>query len=1179
MLRPLLIIGVGGSGGKTIRSIKETLLRRLQEHDWPKDRPLPPNWQFLQIDTAYDGQEFPAPMLPPDEVCVVVKETDTFANLRSELEALGNNEEERARLLSGWGIHDFAGNLGRGAGMIRGVGRQAGVARANLIAKSLKTSVDKMKSANKTELQSVANALGYDPVTSVSPDTEVLLITSLSGGSGAGMFIDVAEILKRQHANEKWVGHITSILYTAEVFEGLAAAGAVNQNSLGAMNELVAGFYQAPTDRTDLLMKRLGLPDVSAPEHDHTGSRVNVLIGPRNRNGVDISQDSRGSGMDEVFLTIGETLGNLFLEPKMSEYFYNQALVNTAAKDSVKDESGMSPVSLPNGAEPVMPFFSIGFGRLSLGVDRVTDYVTDSLTYHQMKTLRFPDLHQITTGQNPTELVEERVKEIWESGFLRQLKLDEAGLNANDVTDAFKYSEIDVLAKRFATDVLQPLASSASPQPTPTIANRTWVEWESRQDEYLLKIQKEVRLKAKKWVEFIQNHIVDIVAEQLAISGFKVTTGLLRKTISELDEVWKTDLANEVQAEQKSILGVNQTWWASSVREKAGGKQGLSQSDRQVYESAEKTIMAWLTKIESIERKSLAINMLADLQENFLSRLLKFLAENDQVLQDKSSSTKPEDNQGILLSRLPEWGKPVPRAYRPRAIEQTLIEPEDFKDFYLENAKLDLESDRQSSTWEISVQESLLGRPLHNPEPVQLQQLLGLTTRWSPKTALAPTDQPSLPRFTINVGLAVQRKNNRDWLLSKSRYYDQHKVSIRDYVLDENEITKSKREEDFVAKAGRMIQMSAPLMQLNQNALKSLKILDQDEVHSPEGTLKDSAKLPFGPSDDIFNQLKAMLVSNGVDTSKPSFESDWFDASSKETQLYAITVPEGPMPAYAFSSLTSPIASSVRAAATTAATWSTYFARRRTRPLLESIPLTQEMRRSLITGWLIAKAFDLVNQKPEATVGLELEIWNPTTFGSPSFSKFPSPLLSVSKVDSRRDYHLGSVLVSLGLAMVEYGETGRDECLHAYRFLKFLGREVTASAEIGVDNWDFPEAGGDRLPSGEHGICSLLADWLLNGNGDNLKAPNRGGLASQSYPSLEARSKALSDYLVGQQTVLQSIWNEVKQKSISVGTSGWTEYPALWELREEIDDCLNDIKRFAQIKIDNQVSPSIRINI
>ena len=64
MLSKFLLVGVGGSGGKTLRALKNNLELRLTQAGW--DTGLPAAWQFLHIDSPViqDGTGFPAPMLP-----------------------------------------------------------------------------------------------------------------------------------------------------------------------------------------------------------------------------------------------------------------------------------------------------------------------------------------------------------------------------------------------------------------------------------------------------------------------------------------------------------------------------------------------------------------------------------------------------------------------------------------------------------------------------------------------------------------------------------------------------------------------------------------------------------------------------------------------------------------------------------------------------------------------------------------------------------------------------------------------------------------------------------------------------------------------------------------------------------------------------------------------------------
>jgi hypothetical protein len=72
MFRSFLVVGVGGSGGKTLRAARQALQSKLDLQGW--EGGWPEAWQFLHIDfpTTPDGLEFPAPHLPPEDYLSLV---------------------------------------------------------------------------------------------------------------------------------------------------------------------------------------------------------------------------------------------------------------------------------------------------------------------------------------------------------------------------------------------------------------------------------------------------------------------------------------------------------------------------------------------------------------------------------------------------------------------------------------------------------------------------------------------------------------------------------------------------------------------------------------------------------------------------------------------------------------------------------------------------------------------------------------------------------------------------------------------------------------------------------------------------------------------------------------------------------------------------------------------------
>src|SRR3954447_11087688 len=105
MLRPFLLIGVGGSGGKTLRVVRDNLESRLRQAGWPvTEEGFPNAWQFLQIDVASspDGDDPDLPrQLPPSDFMGLVHSGLTYRAMDTTLsQALPSNQQLDS--LGGW---------------------------------------------------------------------------------------------------------------------------------------------------------------------------------------------------------------------------------------------------------------------------------------------------------------------------------------------------------------------------------------------------------------------------------------------------------------------------------------------------------------------------------------------------------------------------------------------------------------------------------------------------------------------------------------------------------------------------------------------------------------------------------------------------------------------------------------------------------------------------------------------------------------------------------------------------------------------------------------------------------------------------------------------------------------------------------------------------------------------
>jgi serine/threonine protein kinase len=222
ILVPALVVGLGGLGRRVLQEFRSSLRKRGPAETWP-------NIRLLNIDTDSAGLERatqePDSVLSPDEILVT-----PFQGLSHHLKRHHAREE-----LERWLPFNQLMNVPRGqtaAGGWRALGRLAFVTSGNTVPLRLRQELEAC--ADERTLNDVARrtALGLR-----TTRPRVYVVTSLTGGTGSGIFIDVAAVLRRALLR---IGHgraeLIAVLLVPAVNRNAEARGVAN--SYAALTEL-----------------------------------------------------------------------------------------------------------------------------------------------------------------------------------------------------------------------------------------------------------------------------------------------------------------------------------------------------------------------------------------------------------------------------------------------------------------------------------------------------------------------------------------------------------------------------------------------------------------------------------------------------------------------------------------------------------------------------------------------------------------------------------------------------------------------------------------------------------------------------------------------------------------------------------------------------------------------------
>lgn len=363
-MRRFLIVGCGGSGGRTVRLLIDQLRADLRARGVSE---LPDAWQFVHIDVPVDPDKGPAPLGSIRDLggqyVSFSSPTNTYlatANaVEAQLGAKGNNFAP----LMGWAPRDRETANGipvnNGAGQYRAVGRMLTLPRLGTLHETMVTA----------QARAVApNAWGEIPRKEQTSNVIIpIVLGSMAGGSGASMFLDVCRVLGSLPGVKPQ--NIGAFLFTADVFAELPSGlrANVEGNAMGALPEILGAITRLSEQFDRETYQRLGIPFTS-------GNPPFGRVFPIGRRiGGDGAYFGDGSA-DGVYRGIARALAGTMLSEAATSQYVDFMLGNPQPLDSMTQKFGW------RADRRALPFGSLGFASLSLGRDRYLDYAAQRLS-------------------------------------------------------------------------------------------------------------------------------------------------------------------------------------------------------------------------------------------------------------------------------------------------------------------------------------------------------------------------------------------------------------------------------------------------------------------------------------------------------------------------------------------------------------------------------------------------------------------------------------------------------------------------------------------------------------------------------------------------------------------------------------------------------------------------------
>jgi hypothetical protein len=1097
MMQRFLFIGIGGSGGKTLRVLHDELEHRLASLPGGWDRGMPDGWQFLHIDvpTSPDGNDPDLPaQLPPSSYVGLVKRGVRYGDLDNSL--IGRATDPNVlRSLAGWRPNPQYVHvpIDEGAGQYRSLGRIVAINRLSEINSAIGSAVANLDDKSLGDLGTIAKRLGMDADQPAGAPVAII-VSSLAGGSGSGVFLDVCDVLRARGAG--WMDNSVGLLFAPDVFAEIPEAmrAGVHANALASLSELVAGHWNgdALSDAEAATLQQAGVAFV---QFKRRGLARPFIVGASNGKVTFKRQN-------DMYQAMGKTLAAWTISPniqdKMGAYVGGN-WDNSAAQVRANDRTGLL------GEHDNPPLSAIGFAGVALGRERFSEYASQRLARAGLE--RILRGHWDPSGEvEPAAALAAAADETAFEAFLRGSGLDEEGEDHNDVLDAVRPGGASSALKSQLSGLMDDVRGAVtkgrkSGQPPSAWAAAIKEAFKERKGAYEAADREARYANIQRWVGDIQVQLRDLVEATIAQQGASVTEELLRRLDAKLSSVidsLQTEIVKLEGLEQRSRNGVG-------AELDTFGSQPMMADNPLIGKSVDQGAKAIFQSAEA-ELRSNAVDLISDLRQSFLQPMGKALRVAREKLGDEETR-QSEDGEPPISTTWPN-GEFIPTKFEPAANE-VLIEPvSGYEDAFVEQIRKTVQVDAPRAAVDTATQRTVL---FHQDDARAGEpRLITIERPWVPRRAEYRQDSGAAVKaeFSVNMALADLLKRCRLWV---ERQDDDNAIGVfvreplREY-LSASQADSGKRIDAFRRAFAEAVDSAQPLVNINTGLLSTAHGSDLK-------TLSIFSEIPFPQKHPAREVAEKILTTRGLlsESTKAVF------GDGVQTRIDIFSVLASPYHPVVFDSLMEPIAGDWGEDSASKSSRAAFWQWRRSRPLAGFIPVGPAVRRAMVRGWFTAGLFSQVVPAKSGQVSIVVPE------RSASFA-FPHPYLGPDPIDVDL---LPAVLESMPIAFLDYRRN--PDALAPYVRLRELGQ--SAGQDVYYD-----EANRE------------VVSWIQDGElptGAPKPNPDRVGLADGTATE---RQELVLQFL----QAVRATFAEVAAQRVTREPQSFFRIPRAWELGDEL---------------------------